>query len=86
MLVQRIQRHTRVLGAPPGWDPSVDKNGPCMGLPIRDTVLSQTCFMLSAHEPTPEELKALLEGAPLILGVQGINHPVVFLHVGDDLP
>ena len=75
----RILNATRTLGAPPGWDE--ERNGPCVGLPIRDEDINGTPAMVSAWELTPEELAALQGGAKLELTIVGQAHPPVSLAV-----
>jgi hypothetical protein len=79
MLPKRIEGATRVLGAPGDWDES--RSGPCCSLPIRDDVIDGVRYMVSAWEPTPEEIELLKAGGALLLGINGIAHPVVFLSV-----
>lgn len=78
MIVKRIEGATRVLGAPPDWK---DDGVTCVGLPVVDVVTDQGPFMVSAWEPTPDELQALLNGASVRLWVRGSGHPVVSLDV-----
>ena len=75
----RIMNATRTLGAPPGWDE--ERNGPCVGLPIRDEEWNGTPVMTSAWEPTAEEIQALQGGAKIELTVIGTGHPPVSLSV-----
>lgn len=75
----RIMNATRTLGAPPGWDET--KNGPCVGLPIRDEDFNGLPAMVSAYEFTPEELLAIQGGAKLELIIVGQAHPPVALAV-----
>lgn len=81
MIVKRIANATRELGKPADWNEQTDAH--CQTLPIRDVEIEGIRFMLSAHEPTPEEIAAILAGQPIILGIQGMTHPVCFLAVGD---
>lgn len=73
-----IQHTTRTLGKSQGY----------LGLNIRDVLLENedgtlgTQAMQSAWFPTPKELEALLNGAPIILTVLGTAHPPVKLDVG----
>lgn len=78
----RIEGATRTLGAPQNWEK--ERHGPCGGLPIRDVVLPDSGLnaMGSVWFPTPEEIAALVEGAPIQLWVLGSTHPVVALMVG----
>ena len=80
MQIKRIEGETRALGAPVGWDGSY---GECNALPIRDVMTQNGPFMVSAWEPTAEELEALKNGATLKLWIAGRIHPVVTVSVGD---
>lgn len=79
MLVKRIDGATKVFGAPADWK---DDGSSCVGLPVREVETEQGMFMVSAWEPTPEELKLLQEGVSVLLWIRGVNHPVVALTVG----
>lgn len=80
MIIRRIQGTTRVLGKSQGY----------LGLPIRDELISEgvngpgTPAMVSAWEPTPDELARLRSGATVYLRVLGTVHPPVMLSVGND--
>lgn len=81
MEIGRILGATRNLGAPVDWDK--DKNGPCVGLPIRDEPRTAgSNVMISAWHPTPEELRLIAAGAPIYLYVYGTEHPPVWVGVG----
>ena len=79
MLIARISNATRVLGKSQGY----------LGLPIRDELRnttvdgSQTPVMVTAWEPTPDELERLNKGAFVQLCVLGTGHPPVMLEVGE---
>lgn len=79
MQIGRIQGCTRVIGKAQGY----------LGLPLRDIVIDDsvtgpnTPAMETAWFPTPEELAALVAGAPIILRVVGSGHPPVMLFTGD---
>lgn len=77
----RIADATRSLGAPESWNR--ETNGPCGSLAIRDGVQRGLPHMESAWFPTPEELAALVAGAPVILRIVGTSHPPVMLYAGD---
>jgi hypothetical protein len=80
MIPRRIAGATRYLGAPKGWEP--DGNGDCAHLAIQDATLDGGApIMVSAWEPTPAELKAMQEGAPVYLQIIGTDHPPVMLWV-----
>lgn len=78
MLIGRIEGATRVLGKSQGY----------IGLPIRDEVRNttvdgeQTPVMVTAWEPTPDEIDRINCGAPVQLCVVGTGHPPVMLEVG----
>lgn len=77
-----IDRNTRALGAPEGWDP--ERDGHCGILVIRDEQLSGGGnVMYSAWDLTLEERNQIANGAPIILRVAGTGHPPVMLMVGD---
>ena len=80
MHVGRIQGATRNLHAPADWDR--DKDGPCLGLPIRDEKTTAGDGMTSAWFPTPEEIERIAQGAPIYLTVLGHVHPPVSMSVG----
>jgi hypothetical protein len=81
LIVRAIAGFTRALCKPKDWDE--EKFGKCMGLPILDHVDEHgQKSMMSAWEPTPEEIKALAAGAPIYLRVLGTIHPPVGLWVG----
>lgn len=42
-----------------------------------------TWALESAWQPTEQELRALANGAPILLGVMGNGHPPVFLNAGE---
>lgn len=80
MIIKRIEGAHRVFGAPPDWN---GEDMSCGVLPVLDVQTPEGPFMVSAWEPSPEELKALLAGATIKLWVRGQIHPVVALTVGD---
>lgn len=79
MMIKRIDGATRVLGKSQGY----------LGLPIRDVKLNCTVggegtpAMITAWEPTPDEIERLRRGAPIYLTVLGSAHPPVLLQVGE---
>lgn len=79
MLIARIAGATRVLGKSQGY----------LGLPIRDEFRNttvdgpQTPVMVTAWEPTPDELERLKKGALVQLCILGTGHPPVMLEVGE---
>jgi hypothetical protein len=76
MIPKRIEGATRYLGAPQGWSP--DRDGDCAHLAILDIQAGDhPPVMLSAWEPTPDEIEAMQRGAPVYLQVVGTAHPPV---------
>lgn len=79
MEIGRIEGCTRVIGKSQGY----------YGLPVRDEVQNDTVtgpdtpVMVTAWFPTPDELAALIAGAPVHLRIVGTGHPPVMLGVGD---
>jgi hypothetical protein len=77
MLIARIPDATRVLGKAQGY----------LGLPLRDEVRNTTVdgpdtpCMVTAWEPTPDELSRINAGAKIHLVVLGTQHPPVMLEV-----
>jgi hypothetical protein len=80
MIVKRIEGADLVLGAPKDWK---DDGVSCVGLPVKYVPTDQGVFMVSAWEPTEEELEALKRGESVKLWIRGMQHPVVSLTVGD---
>ena len=78
MLIARIPNATRTIGKSQGY----------LGLPLRDEVRNttvdgpETRCMVTAWEPTPDELERLNAGASVHLIVLGTVHPPVMLEVG----
>lgn len=78
MLIGMIERATRVIGKSQGY----------RGLPLRDEPIScsvngeSTPSMVSAWQPTPDELARLNAGASVHLRVVGAVHPPVMIDVG----
>lgn len=81
MEIKRIPAATRDIGKPEGW--VEDVHGPCATLPVRDEEHDGIRYMVSAWEPTPEELEALKNGGSIRLMVAGYIHPVVALAVAE---
>lgn len=79
MLIGTIEGVTRIIGKSQGY----------LGLPLRDEVLTCTVggegtpAMVTAWQPTPDELARLNAGASVHLRVLGTAHPPVMLDVGD---
>lgn len=78
MLIKLIQGFTRMFGAPPDWKEGDDR---CNALAIRDVATEQGNFMVSAWEPSVEEMQAMINGASVQLWIRGVAHPVVALKV-----
>lgn len=68
------------LGAPDDW---TEENGKCRGLFIRPQMINGVHFMQSAWEASPEEAGLLLAGGKMVLGISGVQHPVVQLGVAE---
>lgn len=80
MIPKRIAGATRYLGAPKDWKP--DRDGECSHLAILDLETDNGLnVMISAWEPTPAEIEALANGAPLYLQIVGTAHPPVAVWV-----
>lgn len=79
MQIGRISGATRVLGKSQGY----------LGLPVRDEVISDsvngpgTPCMVTAWFPTPEEILALMGGAPVHVRILGVEHPPILVEVGE---
>ncbi|WP_157014863.1 hypothetical protein [Mesorhizobium xinjiangense] len=79
MQIGRIQGCTRVLGKSQGY----------LGLPVRDVIITEavngtgTPAMETAWLPTPAEIEAINNGAPIILRIIGTGHPPVMVEVGE---
>jgi len=79
MQIGRIEGCTRVLGKSQGY----------LGLPLRDVLLHDTVngpgtpAMQTVWEPTPDEIAAIVAGAPIMLTVLGTAHPPVMVGVGE---
>jgi hypothetical protein len=76
-MIRRISGCTRVVGKSQGY----------LGLPVRDITINDavsgpgTPAMQTAWEPTPGELKLIVNGSSIILTVLGTSHPPVMLTV-----
>jgi hypothetical protein len=79
MIIAMIQGVTRIIGKTQGY----------LGLPLRDELIDcpvngpNTPSMVTAWEPTPDELARLNAGAPVHLRILGAAHPPVMLSVGE---
>lgn len=81
MIIKRIEGATRALGKSQGY----------LGLPLRDELIPCTVngpatpSMVTAWEPTPDELARLNAGHPVLLRVLGDQHPPVMITVGGQI-
>jgi hypothetical protein len=79
MIAKRIVGTTRTIGKSQGY----------LGLSIRDQLIDcpvngpDTPCMLTAWEPTPDELERLNQGKHIILRILGNQHPAVYLEVSE---
>ncbi len=74
MLALAIEGTTRRIGKAQGY----------AGLCVRDFQFGDgTPAMMTAWQPTPEELARLNAGAPMMLTLLGSAHPPVKLEVGE---
>ncbi|UPU01130.1 hypothetical protein J4G48_0031895 [Bradyrhizobium barranii subsp. apii] len=79
MQIGRITGATRVIGKSQGY----------LGLPLRDILIdcpvngTNTPAMETAWLPTPEEIAAIVAGAPVLLRILGNQHPPVLVYTGD---
>lgn len=79
MIIARIRGATRIIGKSQGY----------IGLPLRDEIRNttvdgeHTSVMVTAWEPTPDELERLAKGAKIHLVVVGTIHPPVMIEVGN---
>lgn len=80
MQIKMIEGATKILGAPKDWEP---EHGACAGLPVKEVVTENGVFLVSAWEPTPEEIRLIISGESIKLWIRGPGHPVVALTVGE---
>lgn len=77
MMVKHITGATRIIGKSQGY----------AGLPLRDVLINdqgrQTPAMVSAWEPTPDEIATIVAGGAIYLMVIGEAHPPVLLLTRD---
>ena len=78
MIIKMIEGATRIIGEAQGY----------LGLPLRDeeihcSVNGLTPSMLTAWEPTPDEIARINAGALVLLRVLGTAHPPVMIEVGE---
>lgn len=77
MLINAIEGATRRIGKAQGY----------LGLPVRDFLFPEgmsegTPAMKTSWQPTPQEINAIVQGAPIYLTLLGTAHPPVLLEVG----
>lgn len=78
MNIARINGATRIVGKSQGY----------IGLPLRDELVNcavngpDTPRMVTAWEPTPDELAALNAGATIHVAILGVTPPPMILSVG----
>ncbi len=79
MQIAMIEGATRIIGKSQGY----------LGLPIRDEAINCTVggegtpCMVTAWQPTPDELARLNAGASVHLRLLGTMHPPVMVEVGE---
>ena len=87
MINKMIRGFTRILGKPLDW--KEEDHGKCGALAVLDLeedVMGNGTIsnsMISAWDPTPDEMRKLKFGAPVYLRVAGVAHPPVAIWVGD---
>jgi hypothetical protein len=73
MIISMITGATRIFG----------KDREFTGLPIRDDRDAEDRpYMVSAWEPTPDELAAIAAGAKIEVSIMGTVHPPINVRVG----
>lgn len=75
MEIKRIPRATRVLAL---------EQRQYLPLPIRDVDTDGVNVMWAMFRPTAEELLAMNNGHPVMLGIMGIHWPPVLLAVSEN--
>ncbi len=53
----------------------------CSSLDIHDLETSQGNFMISAWQPSEDEIDAIISGQPIFMWIRGVSHPAVNLTV-----
>ena len=72
MIIKRIEGSNRVLGKSQGY----------LGLPVRDDTLEDgTPVMVTAWEPTPDELESIAAGGAIYVRILGRQHPPISVEV-----
>lgn len=78
MQIVRVEGATRELGKPAEWG----EDQKCLTLPVKDTVLEDgSKVMVSAWQPSQEELAQLAADGHVYLWVWGQGHPPVAITV-----
>jgi hypothetical protein len=78
MQIGMVEGATRILGKSQGY----------LGLPVRDELLNcsvngeGTPAMTTAWFPTPDEIAAIVAGAPVHVRILGTAHPPIMVEVG----
>lgn len=71
---------TRRFTPPADWRP--ERDGECGTLEVADVAgVGNRPFMESLWRPDADDLAALNAGAAIVLGIQGVVHPVVYMGV-----
>ncbi|GEP11670.1 hypothetical protein MMMDOFMJ_4310 [Methylobacterium gnaphalii] len=79
MQIGRPEGTTRVLGRSQGY----------LGLPIRDETINcsvggpETPAVTTAWIPTPDEVAAIVAGAPIHVRILGTVHPPIMVSIGE---
>jgi len=73
MLINAIEGTTRRLGKAQGYN----------GLPVKDHVIDGLRAMTTSWQPTPAEIKAIADGAPIHVTLLGSSHPPILLALGE---
>lgn len=76
-----INGATEAPGQPKGWDS--ERSGAVSALFIRREVDGGVPWMRSAWDAEQKEIGLLLAGAKVVLGVAGVQHPVVNMRVAE---
>jgi hypothetical protein len=80
MISVRIEGANVDFGKPPDWD---DESGHCATLAVKHAIVGGHHVLISAWEPTPEELVKLNAGETIKLMIYSKSHPVVSIIVGE---
>jgi hypothetical protein len=74
-----IEGANTLWGAPGDWKP---ENPPCADLWARAETADGLPMLVTAWEPTPDDVAAIAAGAPIYLTIVGTVHPPVAVEVG----